>query len=145
MRYLGGAKNDMPPVYNPEDSDVKISPGDSVIYDTIYEHRTVDVSYAILEITEGSKTYTDTAYFYQTDEIKKVHDIVHYDLSELNYKDKFRYIFNTISEIDLLGDYYFLNDTGESNLLFYMLDIYPYWKPVTDGKIVYYIYEKPFD
>lgn len=143
MRYVGGAKSDVPPVYNPDDIDLKISPGDSVVYDTIYEHRIVDLSYAILEITEGNKIRTDTAYFYQTDEIKKVHDIVHYDLSELNYKDKFRYIFSTLNETDLLGDYYFVNDTGESNLLFYMLDIYPYWKPVTDCKIVYYVYQMP--
>jgi hypothetical protein len=134
-------------------------PGQIIIYDdTIYKQRTIPVSYAIFEITQGLDTIIDTAMYGQCIEIKEIHNNLasfddrqtyfeefgdyHYnytysnDYNILAFSEKrHQTFFNNFEKLQLK----FKNTTGTFDM--YLVDVFPYWNTnMSQNSVVYYVY-----
>ena len=167
IKYRGGYVNRT----NPDDPEMlcdclnehlaidEYVPGQTIIYDdTIYEERTIPVSYAIFEIIKGTDTIIDTAVYGQCVEIKEIHnDLSSFD-DQQTYFDEFgNYYYNYTysNDYNILAfsekrhEHFFKNfqklDLKFKNLLgnydMYLVDIFPYWNTeISQNSVVYYVY-----
>lgn len=167
IKYIGGHVDRT----NPENPDMLCDclnehlaiedyvPGQIIIYDdTIYEERTIPVSYAIFEIEKGLDTIIDTVVYGQCVEIKEIHNKLksfddrktyfeefgdyYYnytysnDYNILTFSEKrHQTFFNNFEKVNLK----FKNNLGNFDL--YLVDVFPYWDTdISNSSIVYYVY-----
>jgi hypothetical protein len=120
---------------------IEPDPRDTVIRVPIVFKRYINVSYAILKITNGNEVSVDTAYYYLSCDLKTRHFEIYE--GKKSYSDVFSLCVNKNANAGdsyyKLDDYCKLPFSIQSHNAF-MVDIYPYWKtPVDSTEIVYLI------
>lgn len=152
VKYLGGWRNP-----DPFEPDVIIDPiiDLDVVYDTIYETRIVEASYAILEITTDSETRIDTAILDRRSFLKQSQEVsfvyapmppLFEDHNEDVYLGETLIYFKSWENSSYGSFFYaqfsktFYSIPLSNQKYAYLIDIYPYWQePISSADLVFYI------